>query len=191
MGAAGLFFLRTCASNLHNPQAKVYLADVTKEDTIKSTVSSILADAASAGLPISSLIYNPSYFVMKSFLETPASEFANGFSNQVLGLVHFAQGFLPKLVEQGSGSILVTGATAALRAGNGFSTFAVAKFGCRALAQSLAREFGPKGVHVAHFVGCFDRLSAIGFSKSDDLVETPTDSRWHHPWTSHRAMDRR
>jgi NAD(P)-dependent dehydrogenase (short-subunit alcohol dehydrogenase family) len=51
---------------------------------------------------------------------------------------------------RGRGAILFTGATASLRGGAGFSAFAGAKFGLRALAQSLAREMGPKGVHVAH-----------------------------------------
>lgn len=50
------------------------------------------------------------------------------------------------------GTILFTGATASLRGGNGFSAFAGAKFGLRSLAQSLARELGPEGIHVAHVV---------------------------------------
>lgn len=51
-----------------------------------------------------------------------------------------------------AGNILLTGATASLKGGPKFSAFASAKFGLRALGQSLAREWGPKGVHVAHFV---------------------------------------
>ncbi|MEE2804689.1 MAG: SDR family oxidoreductase [Pseudomonadota bacterium] len=50
------------------------------------------------------------------------------------------------------GTILFTGATASLRGGAGFSAFAGAKFALRALAQSMAREFGPQGIHVAHVV---------------------------------------
>ena len=53
---------------------------------------------------------------------------------------------------RGAGSILFTGATASTRGAAGFSAFAGAKHGLRALAQSLARELGPKGVHVAHVV---------------------------------------
>ena len=53
---------------------------------------------------------------------------------------------------RGRGTILFTGATASLRGGANFSAFASAKAGLRALAQSLAREMGPKGVHVAHVV---------------------------------------
>jgi short-subunit dehydrogenase len=55
-------------------------------------------------------------------------------------------------VESGRGTILFTGATASLRGGAGFAAFAGAKHGLRALAQSMARELGPKGIHVAHVV---------------------------------------
>jgi NAD(P)-dependent dehydrogenase (short-subunit alcohol dehydrogenase family) len=53
---------------------------------------------------------------------------------------------------RGRGTILFTGATASLRGSAGFAAFAGAKFALRALAQSLARELGPKGIHVAHVV---------------------------------------
>ena len=56
------------------------------------------------------------------------------------------------MIERGRGTILFTGATASVRGGAGFSAFAGAKHALRALAQSLARELGPKGIHVAHVV---------------------------------------
>lgn len=56
------------------------------------------------------------------------------------------------LAPRGRGTILFTGATASLRGGAGFAAFAGAKHALRALAQSLARELGPQGVHVAHVV---------------------------------------
>ena len=56
------------------------------------------------------------------------------------------------MIERGGGTVLFTGATASVRGGAGFSAFAGAKHALRALAQSLARELGPKGVHVAHVV---------------------------------------
>ena len=51
-----------------------------------------------------------------------------------------------------SGSIFFTGATASLRGSSGFSAFASAKFALRALSQSIARELGPQGIHVAHII---------------------------------------
>ena len=56
------------------------------------------------------------------------------------------------MLTRGRGSIFFTGATASLRGGAGFSAFAGAKHALRALAQSMARELGPKGIHVAHVI---------------------------------------
>ncbi|MDE2464863.1 MAG: SDR family NAD(P)-dependent oxidoreductase [Alphaproteobacteria bacterium] len=53
---------------------------------------------------------------------------------------------------RGAGSIFFTGATASLRGGSGYAAFAAAKFGLRGLAQAMARELGPEGIHVAHLV---------------------------------------
>ena len=56
------------------------------------------------------------------------------------------------MLARGQGSIFFTGATAGLRGGSGYAAFASAKFGLRAVAQSIARELGPQGIHVAHLV---------------------------------------
>ncbi len=56
------------------------------------------------------------------------------------------------MLPHGRGSIIFTGATASLRGGPGYAAFASAKFGLRAVAQSMARELGPKNIHVAHLV---------------------------------------
>eukprot|EP00897_Mesotaenium_endlicherianum_P000706 jgi/Mesen1/10636/ME000894S10205 len=65
------------------------------------------------------------------------------------------------MTPRGRGTILFTGATASVRGGAGFAAFAGAKFGLRALAQSMARELGPRGIHVAHVV-----------------VDAPIDTEW-------------
>src|SRR6476660_9080643 len=56
------------------------------------------------------------------------------------------------MLPRGKGSIFFTGATASLRGGSGYAAFASAKFGLRAVAQAMARELGPKNIHVAHLV---------------------------------------
>jgi hypothetical protein len=56
------------------------------------------------------------------------------------------------MLPHGKGTILFTGATASMRGGIGYAAFASAKFGLRAVAQSMARELGPKNIHVAHLV---------------------------------------
>jgi NAD(P)-dependent dehydrogenase (short-subunit alcohol dehydrogenase family) len=56
------------------------------------------------------------------------------------------------MVPRGRGTILFTGATASLRGGQGFAAFAAAKFGLRGVAQAMARELGPKNIHVVHLI---------------------------------------
>lgn len=73
------------------------------------------------------------------------------------GLFNFAQATIPLLLEAVDESphppsLIVTGATASMRGSAKFADFAAGKFAARALTQSLAREFGPSGVHVAHAV---------------------------------------
>lgn len=74
-----------------------------------------------------------------------------------LGLFNFAQCTIPLLLASASDSphpptLIVTGATASVRGSARFGDFAAGKFAVRALCQSLAREFGPQGVHVAHAI---------------------------------------
>ena len=57
-----------------------------------------------------------------------------------------------RMLTRGRGTIIFTGATASMRGGEGFAAFAAAKHGLRALAQSMARELGPKNIHVAHTI---------------------------------------
>jgi len=84
------------------------------------------------------------------------------------------------MMPRSRGTILFTGATASLRGGAGFAAFAAAKFGLRALAQSMARELAPKNIHVAHLIidGAIDsaaihrRLGASGRA----IDELPADS---------------
>ena len=63
-----------------------------------------------------------------------------------------AQAVLPGMLERRRGTVIFSGATASLRGSARFAGIAVGKFGLRALAQSMARELGPKGIHVAHVV---------------------------------------
>ena len=97
-------------------------------------------------------IYNAGAFQMGGILEISPEKFDECFKANCAGAFYAAQQVLPAMVEAGRGTVLLTGATAALRGGARFSALAVGKFGLRALAQSMAREFGPQGVHVAHAV---------------------------------------
>ncbi len=97
-------------------------------------------------------VYNAGAFQMGGILEISPEKFDECFKANCAGAFYAAQQVLPAMVEAGRGTVLLTGATAALRGGARFSALAVGKFGLRALAQSIAREFGPQGIHVAHAV---------------------------------------
>ena len=115
----------------------------------------------------------------------------NDSDKSSLGAAHFSQAVLPLLLETEKASLeypptlIFTSATAALRGGALFSSFATGKFALRALSQSLAREFGPKGVHVAHAIidGVIDipRTKDWKFDAPDAKIspEGIADSYWH------------
>ncbi len=97
-------------------------------------------------------VYNAGAFQMGGILEISPQQFEECWKANCFGAFLGAQQVLPAMIERGRGTILLTGATAALRGGARFSCLAVGKFGLRALGQSLAREFGPQGIHVAHII---------------------------------------
>jgi NAD(P)-dependent dehydrogenase (short-subunit alcohol dehydrogenase family) len=94
------------------------------------------------------------------------------------------------MTPRGRGTILFTGATASVRGRDGFAAFAAAKAGLRALAQSMARELGPKGVHVAHVVvdgaidGVFIRSnrSDVDALLEEDRILRPEDIARNYVW---------
>ena len=90
------------------------------------------------------------------------------------------------MLAHGQGSIFFTGATASVRGGVGYSAFASAKFGLRAVAQSMARELGPQNIHVAHLVidsgvdTAFVR-ERIRAAQGDEAVENLPPDRLMNP----------
>jgi NAD(P)-dependent dehydrogenase (short-subunit alcohol dehydrogenase family) len=97
-------------------------------------------------------VYNAGAFQMGGILEVSPEQFDRCFRANCAGAFYGARQVLPAMQEAGRGTILLTGATASLRGSARFAALATGKFGLRALAQSMAREFGPRGVHVAHVV---------------------------------------
>ena len=98
------------------------------------------------------LVYNAGAFQMGGILEISPAQFDECFRANCAGAFYAAREALPAMVEVGRGTILLTGASAALRGKARFSALAAGKFGLRALAQSMAREFGPQGIHVSHVI---------------------------------------
>jgi NAD(P)-dependent dehydrogenase (short-subunit alcohol dehydrogenase family) len=121
--------------------------DARKEEEI----AAFLRDADAAA-PLEICIFNIGANVNFPLLETTERVF-----RKVWNLACYA-GFLTAreaarlMVPRGRGNIFFTGATGSLRGGIGYAAFASAKFGLRAVAESTARELGPKGIHVAHLI---------------------------------------
>ncbi len=113
--------------------------------------ASLQALFATSG-PARLVVYNAGQMLRGGALELDPEAVAAAWRVTCLGGLHAAQAALPGLQALGGGTLIFTGATASLRGGAGFAGFALAKAGLRALAQSLAREFGPQGIHVAHAV---------------------------------------
>jgi NAD(P)-dependent dehydrogenase (short-subunit alcohol dehydrogenase family) len=89
---------------------------------------------------------------MGGVLEVSPEDFDDCFRANCSGAFYGAREVLPAMVERGHGTILLTGATASMRGSANFAALATGKFGLRALAQSMAREFWPQGIHVAHVI---------------------------------------
>lgn len=117
----------------------------------EAAVTAFIAEADAAA-PLEAVIFNIGANVNFPLLDTTERVF-----RKVWELACYA-GFLTGreaarvMLPRGRGSIFFTGATASIRGGKGYAAFASAKFGLRAVAQSMARELGPQGLHVAHLV---------------------------------------
>jgi NAD(P)-dependent dehydrogenase (short-subunit alcohol dehydrogenase family) len=102
------------------------------------------------------LIYNSGPSGMSwpppSAMDLTPEQFSAAFDSGVVGALACAQQVLPAMIEAGKGTIILTGATAALRGSAKFASLACPKFALRALSQCLAREFQPKRIHVAHVI---------------------------------------
>jgi NAD(P)-dependent dehydrogenase (short-subunit alcohol dehydrogenase family) len=147
------------------------------------------------------LVHNASVLLIKPFEKTTAIEFEHIWRVTCLGAMLSAQAVIPHMAARGKGTIIFTGATAGIRGSANFSAFASAKFALRGLAQSLAREFGPKGVHVAHLVldGLIDQAqtdqrfgaSPTGRMEPQAIAQVFLDLSTQHPSAWTHEMDLR
>ncbi|RAK81471.1 oxidoreductase [Aspergillus fijiensis CBS 313.89] len=134
-------------------------ADVTQPGTMEATMQQIEGAFGGADCPVTvaAAIFNvASKFSRAPFLDSGA-EFLASLEATARGASNFSQAVLPFLLRAvgetpPAPTLIFTGATASVKGGSGLGSFAMSKFAVRALAQSLAREFGPRGVHVAHAI---------------------------------------
>ena len=129
-------------------EARAFPGDARIEDEVVQMVDTIEAEIG----PIEVAVFNIGANVRFGIRDTTAQVY-----RKVWEMAAFA-GFLTgreaarHMVPRGTGTIIFTGATASLRGGTGFSAFSGAKAALRMLAQSVARELGPQGIHVAHSI---------------------------------------
>jgi NAD(P)-dependent dehydrogenase (short-subunit alcohol dehydrogenase family) len=117
-----------------------------------ASVAQAFAEVRSALGDPSVLVYNAGAFVPGGILDVTPEQLDACWRVGCLGAFAAAREVVPAMIASARGTILLTGATASLRGSASFPCLAVSKFGLRALGQSLARELGPKGIHVAHVV---------------------------------------
>jgi NAD(P)-dependent dehydrogenase (short-subunit alcohol dehydrogenase family) len=135
------------SQSLHQ-QVEVLECDLTDVSQVEGAFQKI---SQSHG-PVSTYIHNLGDFSQSAFLESDAESFERLWQVNCLSAYHAVKAVLPDMLKNGGGEIIFIGATASMKGNAGFSAFASAKFALRGLAQSLAREFAPQGVHVAHLV---------------------------------------
>ncbi len=102
--------------------------------------------------PLAVAVHNAGSNRPTPFLKLTEADFEAHWREHALGGFQLAQAALPALLGRGGGTLLFTGASGSLRGKANFAPFAAAKAALRNLTQSLAREFGPQGIHVGHVV---------------------------------------
>jgi NAD(P)-dependent dehydrogenase (short-subunit alcohol dehydrogenase family) len=146
--------------------------DVSSAPSLTSALSAIKTEFGD-DVAAAAAIFNASgAFMRKPFLDIPASTFEKSLAVSGMGGVLFSQTFLPLLlkgvekdVSEHPPSLIFTGATASVKSNAQMASFSTGKWALRALSQSLAREFGPQGVHVAHVV-------------VDGVIDIPRTREW-------------
>lgn len=168
--------------------AETLVADATREADVIA-----LFDRAAAEGDLELVVYNVGNNAMAPLLQTDADLFESLWRQNALGGFLAGRESIRRMLPQQKGTLIFTGATASLRARPPFTAFAAAKAALRALAQGLAREFGPSGIHVAHVVidgvirGDFARSRFPDFvaSKGEDGLLEP-DAIADVYWALHR-----
>jgi NAD(P)-dependent dehydrogenase (short-subunit alcohol dehydrogenase family) len=128
--------------------AHAFGCDARKEEDMVALVAGIERDIA----PLEVAVFNIGANVRFNVTDTTERVYRKVWEMAALAGFLTGREVAKAMLPRGRGTIIFTGATASLRGGAGFSAFAGAKHALRALAQSMARELGPQGIHVAHVV---------------------------------------
>ena len=128
--------------------ARAYACDAGRPADVEALFEAVTKDFGAPTL----VVYNPSHRTRGPVTELDPAEVEKALRITCFGGFLVAQAAARQMVARGSGSILFTGASASVKGYANSASFAMGKFALRGLAQSLARELAPQGVHVAHFV---------------------------------------
>ena len=130
------------------PDAFSVPCDVTDTPALLAALDAIRARAGAPEV----VVHNAVGGAFANFLEVAPETLETNFDVNVMALLHLARWAAPQMIENGKGAIIVTGNTSAQRGRAKFAGFAPTKAAQRILSESIARELGPKGVHVAYLV---------------------------------------
>ncbi|HCP33201.1 MAG TPA: SDR family oxidoreductase [SAR324 cluster bacterium] len=129
-------------------RVRAFGADARKEDQVQDMFRTVEEEVG----PIEVCVFNVGGNVRFSLEETTSRVFYKVWEMGCFAGFLTGREAVRYMKPRGRGTILFTGATSSMRGASGFAAFSGAKFGLRSLAQSLAREFGPQGIHVAHII---------------------------------------
>jgi short-subunit dehydrogenase len=127
---------------------KGYGCDVSDPAQIEAVASAVERDLGNPSV----VIHNAVGGAFGTFREIDPSILNRNFQVNTMGLLYLARRFSPAMVDAGNGAIVATGNTSALRGKPGFAGFAPTKAAQRILAEAMARELGPQGVHVSYVI---------------------------------------
>jgi len=127
-------------------RARAYPCDVTDEVALEKTLDVVCAEHGTPKV----LVHNAVGGAFGNFLEIDPEVLNRNFRVNTMALLHLARRLAPAMAAAGEGAIITTGNTSAIRGKASFAGFAPTKAAQRILAESIAREVGPKGVHVAY-----------------------------------------
>ncbi|MCG7522517.1 SDR family NAD(P)-dependent oxidoreductase [Ruegeria sp. Ofav3-42] len=131
-----------------NTSIRAYKCDAGNPDNLKGALASLQNDLG----PIDVVIYNADLAQFGTLDDVSELQFEQSWRVGALGLFAAAKALGPQMSERGAGAIIVSGATAALRGNVWTTAFAPSKSAQRTLANALAKQLGPKGVHVAYLI---------------------------------------
>jgi NAD(P)-dependent dehydrogenase (short-subunit alcohol dehydrogenase family) len=137
---------RLSASAQSIPHSHAWPCDVTDQASLDATLNRITAELGAPRV----LVHNAVGGAFGNFLEIDPEVLNRNFQVNTMALLHLARKLTPAMVAAGDGAIIVTGNTSALRGKANFAGFAPTKAAQRILAEAIARELGPKGIHVAY-----------------------------------------